>query len=91
MSNIRTSKKLLSALAYLSDERRGDCTEQAWLEAIDKHKVTHADVYRAMRAYGLRWSLYTQSWMMPIKNYLFVEKMFVVVRKIDDRLIKAQG
>lgn len=55
---IRRTKKLLSAAEILSDNPRGDCSPDEFIENMEKHRIKPDQVYKYMARINHVWDGY---------------------------------
>lgn len=83
---IRT-KKLMKAIEVLGGERMSDCSDEAFISALQKGKVKVEQIYRIMATMKYQWSHKRGYWIWKPLHLRSVRRLFAIVNKEDEPIM----
>lgn len=86
MSAIRITKKLRATIEILSDETKADCSEQAFITALQKGRLKPQELYKAMSTMRYTWSAKRGYWIWRPRHMKSIQRIFAIARKFDAAL-----
>lgn len=83
---IRT-KKLMKAIEVLGGERFSDCSDEAFIIALQKGKIKIELIYKIMSTMKYRWNPKRGYWQWRPFTLRSVQRLFAIVNKEDEPIM----
>lgn len=88
MNKVVKTKKLMKAIEVLGGERMADCSDEAFMAALLKGRITVAQIYRSMETMSFQWSHKRGYWMWRPRHLKNIQRLFAIVNKEDEPIVK---
>jgi hypothetical protein len=83
---IRT-KKLMKAIEVLGGERMSDCSDEAFIVALQKGKIKTEQIYKTMQIMRYCWNPKRGYWQWRPFTMRSIQRLFAIVNKEDEPII----
>lgn len=88
MTKIRRTRKMMAAIEVLSGEQMADCSNEAFVSALQAGSITVEQIYRTLHLMRYQWKPKRGYWVWVPRHLKSVRRMFHIVDKFEDEITK---
>lgn len=86
MKKIIRTKKLMAAIEVLADERMADCSDGAFISALQAGSITVDQIYRTLQMMRYQWMPSSRYWSWRPRHLRSVRRIFRIVGKFENEI-----
>lgn len=88
MKKFKRTKKLMAAIEVLADEQMADCSDGAFISALEAGSFTVDHIYRTLQSMRFQWKPKRGYWVWMPRHLKSVQRMFRIVGSFEEHIVK---